>query len=135
MKRKLIYALPLAGLLATATVGRLALAEDTPSGSSYGSSGTASDPPMNPSGRSSSASAAVSDAAITAKVKSALLAERNLPSTQISVQTNDGVVQLSGFLGSQDEIDRAVSIARNVKDVKSVENNIQTSKTGDMPTQ
>lgn len=67
-----------------------------------------------------------SDTAITAKVKSALMAERDLPSSQISVQTNDGVVQLNGFLNSQDEIDRAVSTARNVKDVKAVENNLQT---------
>ncbi len=156
MKRKLIYALPLAGLLGAAASG-LALADDTQTNPSY-NSGAASDPPpynttspadrttsdpagtgmSNPSrtdsysGSSSRSGAAMSDAAITAKVKSALLAERDLPSTQIKVQTNDGIVQLSGFLGSQDEIDRAVSVARNVDDVKAVENNIQMkSDSGD----
>jgi hypothetical protein len=138
---RLMYALPLACLLATAAASRIALAaDDSTSAPGYGTS--SSDRTMNadpsrpadnttPSDtmgrdRSSSPGHAMSDSAITAKVKSALLAERGLPSSQIKVETNDGVVQLSGFLNSQSEIDRAVNVARNVKDVKSVENNMQT---------
>lgn len=147
MKRnRLMYALPLACLLATAAASRIALAADN---STTGSGATSSDPgySTNSSDRStnadpsrpndtmssdtmgkdqSSSGHAMSDSAITAKVKTALLAERGLPSSQIKVQTNDGVVQLSGFLNSQSEIDRAINVARNVKDVKSVENNMQT---------
>lgn len=140
MKRnRLMYALPLAGLLATGafSLAENALAADPGSGATssdpgYGTtSGDRADPSRPSSNdmmsnQSSSSGSAMKDAAITTKVKSALLAERGLPSSQIKVETNDGVVQLSGFLNSQAEIDRAVSVARNIKDVKSVENNMQT---------
>lgn len=43
----------------------------------------------------------MSDSAVTAKVKSALLEEKSLKSTDISVETSNGVVTLSGFLNSQ----------------------------------
>lgn len=135
MKRNaLTYALPLACLLAAGGVAtRTAIAADD----SYGQqqrSATPSDTQSADPSRSGSMSSdsstsnksSMADAAITAKVKSALLAERDIPSTQIKVETNDGVVQLSGFLNSQDQIDKAVSVARDVKDVKSVENNMQT---------
>ena len=136
MKRnRLMYALPLAGLLAAGVFARTALADDTGRDPGYGSQGAMSPSssqednmkaPQHGMDRSSSTGNAMSDAAITTKVKSALLAERGLPSSQIKVQTNDGVVQLSGFLNSQAEIDRAVQVAGQIKDVKSVENNLQT---------
>ncbi|ABS46836.1 BON domain protein [Yersinia pseudotuberculosis IP 32953] len=62
----------------------------------------------------------MSDSAVTAKVKSALLEEKSLKSTDISVETSNGVVTLSGFLNSQAEIETAVEIAGNVEGVKSV---------------
>ncbi|CRG50354.1 molecular chaperone OsmY [Yersinia pseudotuberculosis] len=62
----------------------------------------------------------MSDSAVTAKVKSALLEEKSLKSTDISVETSNGVVTLSGFLNSQVEIETAVEIAGNVEGVKSV---------------
>lgn len=62
----------------------------------------------------------MSDSAVTAKVKSALLEEKSLKSTDISVETSHGVVTLSGFLNSQAEIETAVEIASNVEGVKSV---------------
>lgn len=46
----------------------------------------------------------MSDSAVTAKVKSALLEEKSLKSTDISVETSNGVVTLSGFLNSQAEL-------------------------------
>lgn len=64
----------------------------------------------------------VDDSVITTKVKAQLLSEPNLSSAQINVETFKGVVQLSGFVSSQADIDRAVEIARGVPGVKSVKN-------------
>lgn len=60
------------------------------------------------------------DSAATAKVKSALLEEKSLKSTDISVETNHSVVTLTGFVTSQAEAETAVEIAGNVEGVKSV---------------
>ncbi|AHM75863.1 molecular chaperone OsmY [Yersinia hibernica] len=60
------------------------------------------------------------DSAATAKVKSALLEEKTLKSTDISVETSHGVVTLSGFVSSQAEAETAVDIAKNIEGVKSV---------------
>jgi len=66
-----------------------------------------------------------SDAALTAKVKTALAEATGLGSTvNINVQTNRGVVQLNGFVESQDKVDRAIEVAREVNGVRSVENNL-----------
>ncbi len=66
----------------------------------------------------------VDNAAITAKVKATLLKDTNLKSSEISVETFKGVVQLSGFVGSQAEADTAAKLAATVKGVKSVKNDI-----------
>ena len=66
-----------------------------------------------------------SDAALTAKVKTALASATGLGSAvNINVQTNRGVVQLNGFVDSQDKIERAIEVARGVEGVRSVENNL-----------
>lgn len=67
----------------------------------------------------------VSDAAITAKVKTALLAEKGLKSTDISVETQNGTVQLSGFVVSSDQIDQAVDVAKHVNGVKDVKDDLR----------
>lgn len=67
----------------------------------------------------------IDDVAITTKVKAAVLNDPNLTSAEISVETFKGKVQLSGFVGSQAEIDRAVVLARGVKGVTSVINNMR----------
>lgn len=54
------------------------------------------------------------DTVVTTKVKSALLAEKNLKSTEVSVETFKGRVQLSGFVSSRQDANRAVQITRNV---------------------
>jgi hyperosmotically inducible protein len=64
------------------------------------------------------------DAAITAKVKWAILSDPDLKVLQISVATTDGVVSLTGSVDSQQSIDRASEVARNTPNVKSVENNL-----------
>jgi hyperosmotically inducible protein len=72
-----------------------------------------------------STGAYLDDSAITAKVKSAFMADREVSALNIKVETNNGVVQLSGFAGSKQEVERAVELTRNIQGVKSVENNIQ----------
>jgi osmotically-inducible protein OsmY len=66
----------------------------------------------------------IDDSVITTKVKSLLAADDFLKSFQISVETYKGTVQLSGFVGSQKAVDKAVEIARSVKGVKSVKNDL-----------
>jgi len=62
---------------------------------------------------------------ITTKVKAAILNEPTLKSSEINVETFKGVVQLSGFVNSQADINKAVEIVRQVKGVKSVKNDMQ----------
>lgn len=64
------------------------------------------------------------DTMITAKIKSKLASDDFLKSTEIGVETQNGVVQLHGFVDSQKAIDRAGQIANSVKGVKSVKNNL-----------
>lgn len=64
------------------------------------------------------------DTAITAKVKSAYASDPQVAATSISVETMQGTVLLSGFAKSQAEKDRAATLAREVKGVKSVKNDI-----------
>nr|WP_066753356.1 BON domain-containing protein [Proteus myxofaciens] len=64
------------------------------------------------------------DSVITTKVKTALLGEKNLNSTQISVETFKGKVQLSGFVSSEADANRAIDTTRNVKGVKGVINSM-----------
>ncbi|MEN6332592.1 MAG: BON domain-containing protein [Smithella sp.] len=66
----------------------------------------------------------VDDSVITTKVKSLLADDDFLKSFEISVETYKGVVQLSGFVNSQKAVDKAGEIARSVKSVKSVNNNL-----------
>ena len=67
----------------------------------------------------------VDDTVITAKVKTAILGESTLKSSEINVETFKGIVQLSGFVNSQSDVNRAVVVAKNVKGVKSVKNDMR----------
>ena len=66
----------------------------------------------------------VDDSVITTKVKSLLAEDDFLKSFQISVETFQGTVQLSGFVDSQKAVDKAREITRSVKGVKSLKNNL-----------
>jgi len=66
----------------------------------------------------------VDDSVITTKVKSLLANDDFFKSFQISVETYQGVVQLSGFVDSQKAVDKAGEIVRSVQGVKSVKNNL-----------
>ena len=67
----------------------------------------------------------IDDAVITTKVKAAIFNEPTLKSTEINVETFKGVVQLGGFVNSQADINKAVEVARSVKGVKSVKNDMR----------
>ena len=66
----------------------------------------------------------VDDTAITAKVKAAILNDESLKSSEINVESFKGQVQLSGFVRSQANIDRAVEVAKGVHGVVSVKNSM-----------
>lgn len=67
----------------------------------------------------------VDDAALTAKVKTAIFQEPTLKSLQIDVTTYRGVVQLGGFVDNPDMIAKAGEVASKVPGVKEVKNNLQ----------
>ena len=67
----------------------------------------------------------VDDTAITAKVKTAIFNEPTLKSAEINVETFKGRVQLSGFVSSRANIDRAVQVAQGVNGVTSVGNDMR----------
>lgn len=67
----------------------------------------------------------VDDSVITTKVKAAILGEPGLKVAEINVETFKGVVQLSGFVSSREDMDAAVKVARNVSGVTSVKNDMQ----------
>ena len=62
---------------------------------------------------------------ITTKVKAAIFNEPTLKSLEINVETFKGVVQLSGFVNSQADIDKAVEIVQQIEGVKSVKNDMK----------
>jgi hyperosmotically inducible protein len=66
----------------------------------------------------------VDDATITTKVKEAFVGDPQVKAMQVNVETMQGVVQLSGFVDSTAAEQRAVSLAQDVKGVKSVKDNI-----------
>jgi len=67
----------------------------------------------------------VDDAWITSKVKSEMAVNKTVKARNISVNTTGGVVTLSGTADSWEESNKAAEIARGVKGVKKVENDIQ----------
>src|SRR5687768_12479090 len=77
---------------------------------------------------------AVSDDALSAKVKSALATDNTLKARDIEVETRDGVVQLSGFVDSEDARSAAVLRARSVSGVAEVRNDLSI-RNDDRPAQ
>lgn len=66
------------------------------------------------------------DAAITAKVKSAIASDVGArTAAAVNIETYRGVVQLSGFVDSQDQASRAVTAAGKISGVKSVKNDLR----------
>jgi osmotically-inducible protein OsmY len=75
--------------------------------------------------RQESAGQYIDDTAITTSVKAAIFGEPTLKSAEINVETFKGRVQLSGFVSTRANIDRAVQVAQQVKGVTSVANDMR----------
>lgn len=67
----------------------------------------------------------IDDSVITTKTKAAIFNEPTLKSAEINVETFKGVVQLSGFVNSQADINKAVSLTRAIGGVTSVKNDMR----------
>ncbi|NDC08742.1 MAG: BON domain-containing protein [Oxalobacteraceae bacterium] len=65
------------------------------------------------------------DSWITTRVKATILNEPTLKSSEINVETFKGEVQLSGFVSSEDNIRKAVTLTKEVKGVKNVKNDMR----------
>jgi len=66
----------------------------------------------------------VDDSWITTKVKAAFVKDKTLSASEINVETFKGTVQLSGFVKDKEDIPHATSVARDVKGVKAVKNDL-----------
>lgn len=78
--------------------------------------------PTEPIPPSTSVGTEIDDTVITTAIKSALLATPEVKSFDLLVETRKGEVQLSGFVDSQVQIDRATAVAKNVTGVTNVQN-------------
>lgn len=67
----------------------------------------------------------IDDSVITAKVKASIFNEPTLKASEINVETFKGEVQLSGFVANPDSAQKAVEIARGVKGVSAVKNDVR----------
>lgn len=69
------------------------------------------------------------DAAITARIKAEILNDALLEASQITVTTSDGMVTLKGRVGSRSAADRTAEIARSIRGVTSVQNELVVQPT------
>ena len=70
---------------------------------------------------------AVTDATITTKVKTAFAMDKDVSAIKINVDTDKGVVKLSGKVKSKEEADKAASLAQEVQGVVSVNNTLEVA--------
>jgi osmotically-inducible protein OsmY len=70
----------------------------------------------------------VSDSALTAKVKTAIARDTTIGNAMnINVNTYRGVVQLAGFVNTEEAARRAAEVARNVQGVQTVQNDLRVN--------
>ena len=120
---------PLLGTIAMAVLGLALLAGcekktttvETPAGTT---STTTVSPTPAASQAVTRAGDAIADTAITAKVKTAFLADTDVKGLQVEVDTRDGVVTLSGTLDKAANVERAATLAKGIEGVKSVDNRL-----------
>ena len=79
-------------------------------------------------GKKESTGEYVDDAVITSKVKTKLIEDQALKAFQIDVETFRGDVLLSGFVDSQEQVTRALDVAKTVEGVKNVKNSLIVKK-------
>lgn len=143
MKNRLVISSLIIGLVG-ATAGLASAQTDSRDSSSTSGSSSdrmSSDPASSSSGsmRSGSESGTsgsgvgqyIDDATVTTRVKSRFAQDDRVSAMNIGVETTNGVVQLSGFAGSEAEKERAAEIAGQVPDVRSVQNNITIQREGE----
>lgn len=95
-----------------------------------GAAFAAGDQDASPASGSTSVGAAVTDATITANIKSKLHGTSSLDNADINVNTNNGVVTLSGSVPDEQAKSRAEQIARSVDGVSKVEGRLKVSGGG-----
>jgi hyperosmotically inducible protein len=81
-----------------------------------------------PTRTTKSAGEQIDDSTITAKVKTELVRDPATSAHRIDVETFRGDVQLNGFVPSEEMKSEATRVARNVKGVKHVENNLRVGE-------
>ena len=86
--------------------------------------------PADTSGKTETLKEETGDAWITTKVKAEFAKDKLVSATKIHVDTDKGVVKLSGQAKNKAEIDRAVSVAKNTKGVVDVRSDVQIGATG-----
>ena len=133
MMKKLATALIVTGLMvapvasyANGTMGNKSEATNAQAGTTA----TQSQSGMTNHAMGQKTGAAVSDAAITTKVKAKFASDSTVSATKIHVDTDNGVVKLTGTAKSQDEAAKAAEIAKSTEGVASVDNAIQVSQAG-----
>lgn len=77
------------------------------------------------SGGSQQDASRADDAAISTAVKAAVAEDKQLPATDIDVDTSNGIVRLSGFVSSAEDVAAAAAAARTVRGVQSVRNDLR----------
>lgn len=66
----------------------------------------------------------IDNSAITARVKTALIDDEIVKANDVQVETFRGTVQLSGFVDTEAQKDRATTVAKSVQGVREVKNNL-----------
>lgn len=97
-------------------------------GATAGATGASGTSTATVTGDSATLGTAADDTAITARVKSALLAESEISSLDISVETTNGVVQLTGDVTNPAQIQKAAQVASAAEGVKSVQNQLKVKQ-------
>ena len=103
---------------------------DAASGAAHGVKNAANGVADETSAAASSAGTAMGDAYITSATKTRLLVDGDTPGTEIHVDTNEGVVTLTGVVPTAEARTAAESEARKVTGVKGVRNELRVGKRG-----
>ena len=133
MMKKLATALIVTGLAVAPVAsyaGGTTAAKSDATNAQAGTTATQSQSGMTNHAMGQKTGAALSDAAITTKVKAKFAADSTVSATKIHVDTDNGVVKLTGTAKSQDEAAKAAEIAKSTEGVASVDNAIQVSQAG-----
>jgi hyperosmotically inducible protein len=113
----------------TMTVALAVVGMATVAGCNRDSSGTA---PRTSGAQDTSRAVAqtTDDVGVTTRVKTALIAESQLNSRNIDVDTRNGIVTLSGTVPDKGQSDRAAQLAKGIDGVKQVENRLKVGASG-----